>query len=190
MNFLSKALFSTLAAIVLLPQIVSAKQPGVAQISETSRASCETAIASVKSSLAQGGYFIPWKIGRRIASIKPEVVFDNNSISNTYYDYPTERTQTLVFRLSGNGTRLYQGLMSSPQLMATLSAQIMAGCKQVGLVEFVHWHEGYVPVGYFPDNTARTFIWTDLDRRSPNQRWIRTAEGSRILHQWGYYFSP
>lgn len=68
--------------------------------------SCEAAIASVKSSLAQRGYFIPWKVPG--ASINPQVEFDNNSILNSYYDYPTDRTQTVVFRLSGDGTRLYQ----------------------------------------------------------------------------------
>ncbi|MGG6264770.1 hypothetical protein [Leptolyngbya sp. AN10] len=189
MHFIKKASLSAIAIATLsvFPQIANAKPPGSARIPDSS-ASCESAIASVKSSLVQRGYFIPWKSARR--SITPQVVFDNNGIRNYFYDYPTERTQILTFRLSGDGTRLYQGLMSSPQLMATMSAQIMASCDRVGLVEFAHWHEGYVPVGYFPDRTARTFTWTDLDENSPHQRWIKTSNGSRITHQWGYYFSP
>lgn len=188
MLFISKILLSTsIAALTVLPGIAHAQTSGIARIPQSSTR-CETAIASVKSSLAQRGYFIPWNAAGR--SIKPQVVFDNNGIRNSYYDYPSGRTQTVGFRLSGDATRLYQGLMSSPQLMATFSAQIMASCDRVGLVEFSHWHEGYVPVGYFPDRTARTFTWTDLDENSPNQRWIQTTNGSRIQYQWGYYFSP
>lgn len=189
MNSISKILLSSISitALTVLPGIAHAQKTGIARIPQSS-ANCETAIASVKSSLAQRGYFIPWKTPRRL--IKPQVVFNNNSIQNYYYDYPTERTRTVTFFLSGDATKLYQGFLSSPQLMATLGAQIMSSCDRVGLVEFSHWHEGYVPVGYYPDLTARTFTWTDIDENNPNQRWIQTENGSRITYQWGYYFSP
>lgn len=184
-----------ITAFTLLPNIASSKQTGVANIPQASNQSCDAAIAAVKSSLAKGGYFVPWKLPKRpgastAITIKPKVVFNNDSIQTNYYDHPTERTRTVVFQLSGHGTRLYQGLMSSPQLMAKLSAQVMAGCKQVGLVEFTHWHEGYVPVGYFPDNTARTFTWIDIGDGNPHHKTIETESGSRIVYEWGYYFSP
>jgi hypothetical protein len=115
---------------------------------------------------------------------------DKNSIQDNYYDYPADRTEAVVFELSGDMDKLYRGLMSSPQFMAILSAQIMSECDQVGLVEFHHWWEGFVPVGYFPDNTARTFTPVEFSSDSPYQKSIETSNGSRAMYQWGYYFSP
>lgn len=137
------------------------------------------------------GYFIPWKSPPPLArQIKPRVLLDTNQMQNNHFDYPARRTSTVRFYLSGEMSKLYQGLMSSPQLMTALGAQIIAECDQVGLVEFAHWWEGFVPVGYFPDNTAQTFTWVELDDKSSTQKWIETSRGSTVLFRWGYYFSP
>lgn len=193
MKFISKlfslAVIST--AFTLVPTISQSKPPAVVQIPKNSTLSCEEAINKVKGDLARRGYFIPWKTNSsRSGIVKPKIWIETNLIEDNYYNYPIERSEAVVFGLSGDSTKLYQGFMSSPRLMATLAAQIMGNCDRVGLVNFSHWWEGYVPVGYFPDSTARTFTWIDISSDSPYQKFIETPEGSRVLYQWGYYFSP
>ena len=190
----SKVLFSVIGATVfsILPSVAYSREPGVARLSKNSNIGCEKAINSVKTTLVRRGYFIPWqgRGGSRVGTIKPKLLRDKNSIQDNYYDYPADRTEAVVFELSGDMDKLYRGLMSSPQFMAILSAQIMSECDQVGLVEFHHWWEGFVPVGYFPDNTARTFTPVEFSSDSPYQKSIETSNGSRAMYQWGYYFSP
>lgn len=78
--------------------------------------------------------------------------------------------------------------------MATLASQIMAECKYVGMVSYARWQEGIVHVGFFSDNTARTFIHTyDPSKRFEDQpttysRKVQTPNGVRSQFQWGYDF--
>jgi hypothetical protein len=178
------------AATVLLGMAKASAQhhQGVAlPVSQT--VSCGTAIDGVKADLAERGYFIEWKGAGR--TIYPRVEIDGSYIQTYYYNYPAERTDTVTFFLAGDSTRLYQGLMSSPVLMATLGSRVMAACNQVGMVMFSHWWEGMVPVGYFPDGKVRAFQWMDMEfGNAPHQRMVQTEEGSRILYEWGYYYSP
>ena len=152
--------------------------------------SCGAAIDAVKLDLAQQGYFIKWK-GIRGNPIYPRTELNGGEIQGAYYGYPEDRTDTVTFFLAGDLTRLYKGLMSSPVLMATLGGRVMSACDRVGIINFSHWYEGYVPVGYFPDGTVRVFQWTD--RRGSNgqhQRQTETPEGTRIQYEWGFYSSP
>ena len=192
MNFFAKVFIPAIGAAIFscLPTIADSSEPAMVQLpKENSNISCGDAIATVEADLARRGYFIPWD-PPITSKIMPEVKIDKTAIQENYYDYPPERTETVIFKLSGDLNKLYQGLMSSPKFMATLSAQIMAECEQVGLVEFAHWWEGYVPVGYFPDRTARTFTWVDDHESIAHQKKIETPNGQRFLWQWGYYFSP
>jgi hypothetical protein len=84
-------------------------------------------------------------------------------------------------------TKLYVGFFNSPRLMTSLAARIISACDRVGLVEYVHWWEGYKPVGYFPDNTVRPFTLSDS---KSHDRLVKTPTGKRYVYEWGYYFSP
>lgn len=186
-------IYAALVTRQVMAQTTSIAQASVAvSIPEASdTTSCSDAISSVEAELAEGGYYIPWQMpGPNPRQIQPEVVISDDDIEMFYYGYPVERTQEVTFALSGDMNRLYQGIMSSPQLMSTFSAQIMAECDQVGLVEFAHWWEGAVPIGYFSDNTARPFTWIDLDPNGPHTRTAETSHGRTVQYEWGYYFAP
>lgn len=101
------------------------------------------------------------------------------------------RTQQLDINLSGDSIKLYQGLLASPVYLSSLGALIIEGCPDIGLISFNHWHEGGVPVGYYPDNTARTFRWINYTDSSYT-RMVFGMNGSRVgmMYEWGYYFSP
>jgi hypothetical protein len=142
---------------------------------------CYAAIQTVEKDLAERNYFIPW-YAEAVGVIQPSVSLDAEYVQKYYYDYPVDRTEKLVFHLSGDANRLYLGIMSSPQFMANRGAQIMEKCPTIGMVSFQHWWEGDVPVGYFPDGSVKAFEWVDLFA-SPHQREDGTFE-------WGYYFSP
>jgi hypothetical protein len=118
--------------------------------------------------------------------IDPFVKIDKNHIPQYYYDYPKDRTDTVIFGL-GEVTNLH----SSPKFMATLAAQIMAECNSVGLITFAWLFEGGVNVGYFPDRTVQIFTWIDLDLDDKEHlKVIETANGQQVLYRWGYYYSP
>lgn len=188
--FLGFLLASGLAGSFLgLAGLVSAGENRGVKLPEKSGESCGAVINAVEKDLAQRGYFIEWKTpGGR--TIYPKTEINTEDIRKYYDDYPENRTETVTFFLAGDLTRLYHGFLSSPVLMATMSAQVMAACESVGKVDFSHF-EGYVPVGYFPDGMVRAFQWEELaDDDSPNQRQIQTSEGSQIKYKWGYYYSP
>lgn len=72
--------------------------------------------------------------------------------------------------------------------MESLSARILGSCQDFGLVEYAHWYEGYVPVGSFPDGSARSFIWVDTSYTGDNK--YARSNSDDVKYKWGYYFSP
>ena len=118
------------------------------------------------------------------------MTLDSTYIAKFYYGVPPGRPQQLDVNLSGDFDKLYQGLLASPVYLSSLGARIMEACPDIGIVSFNHWHEGVVPVGFFPDNTARTFRWVDLTE-GPHSRMLPGEDGMNVLqHEWGFYFSP
>lgn len=156
-------------------------------------ATCTEAQSSVQSELRSRGFFSPYRAnaGTRIARmVYPTITLDSTSIGKYYYGAPPGRPQQLDINLSGDSDKLYQGLLSSPVYLSALGARIMEACPDIGLVSFNHWHEGGVPVGFFPDGTARTFRWVDLVE-GPHTRLVPGEDGMNVMqYQWGYYFSP
>ena len=154
---------------------------------------CAAAQSSVQAELKSRGFFSPYRAndGTRIARmVYPAVTLDSTSIGKYYYGAPPGRPQQLDINLSGDSDKLYQGLLSSPVYLSSLGARIIEACPDIGVVSFNHWHEGGVPVGFFPDATARTFQWVDLGE-GPHTRQVPGEDGMNVMQfEWGYYFSP
>lgn len=191
MKSLSAFLVSAINVIgfLSLTSLAYSKQPASVSLPGDSNISCEDSITLVKSDLSRKGFFVTWKNPRSGAIGYPDVKFDNSTIREGYYGYPTNRTQSAVFVL-GEVANLY----SSPKFMAIFASKIMAACNKVGLVEFAYWYEGSESVGYFPDNTARVFINLATDESTDKQdsltKTVKTLQGDRKIYQWGYTFSP
>jgi hypothetical protein len=160
---------------------------------KSTTATCTEAQSSVQSELRSRGFFSPYRAnaGTRIARmVYPTITLDSTSIRKYYYGAPPGRPQQLDINLSGDSGKLYQGLLSSPVYLSALGARILEACPDIGLVSFNHWHEGGVPVGFFPDGTARTFRWVDLGD-GPHTRLVPGEDGTNVMqYEWGYYFSP
>jgi hypothetical protein len=160
---------------------------------KSTTSTCAQAQSTVQEELRTRGFFSPFmaNAGTRIArTVYPTMTLDSTSIGKYYYGTPPARTQQLDINLSGDSDKLYQGLLSSPVYLSYLGARIMEACPDIGLVSFNHWHEGGVPVGLFPDNTARTFQWVDF-AEGPHTRTISGEDGMNVMqYEWGYYFSP
>ena len=153
---------------------------------------CAEAQSAVQAKLKARGFFSPYRAhsGTRLERVVyPTLTLDSSSIEKYYYGAPTGRPQQLNINLSGDSVRLYQGLLSSPVYLSYLGARIMEACPDIGMVSFNHWHEGGVPVGFFPDGTARTFQWVDI-REGPHTRQVSGEGGTVTTYEWGYYFSP
>lgn len=176
------------------PAIANQKQ-AIVDVPPDSRLSCDDAIANVKQDLTQRGFLLPLT-GLRGATNKQLVRIDETSIQTSYFDYPSGRTNRVIFVL-----RKVTDLYSSPKLMATLASQIMADCNNVGMVSFAYWVEGSANVGFFPDNTARTFInLFAIEFNKPREergdllakysRKVQTPNGVRSQLQWGYDYTP
>ena len=155
--------------------------------------SCSEAQSSVQKELRSRGFFSPYRANAntsRARMVYPAFTLDSTTIDKYYYGSPPGRSQQLDINLSGDSNKLYQGLLSSPAYLSSLGARIMEACTDIGLVYFNHWHEGGVPVGYFSDQTARTFQWVDLGE-GPHARLATGESGENIIqYEWGYYFSP
>ena len=171
--------------------------PTTAQSPSSSATNCTEAISGVEDALAEGGYYVPWDTGLPYRPrVTPAVFLKDDLISSSFYGYPPERLQSVTFRLTGDSTRLYNGIMNSPQLLTSYTSQIMDACTQVGLVQFQHWWEGVVPVGYFSDGSIRQFEWIDIEPAEDSApsglrvRTVQTSDGPRALYPWGYYYSP
>lgn len=159
----------------------------------TTTVTCAEAKSSVLGQLRSRGYFSSYRVGsgtRMERTIYPSVTLDSNFINNYYYGAPAGRPQQLNINLSGDASRLYQGLLSSPVFMSSLGARIMEACPDIGIVSFNHWHEGGVPVGFYPDGTARTFQWVEFRDDSHSRQVKGDASPNIIQYEWGYYFSP
>jgi hypothetical protein len=161
-------------------------KPAEAQVSQlpaSSGASCQNVINLTKTELAKKGYYITFT-SRRGEKIQPRILFDDIKISDGYYNFPASRVGVITF----------SALKDYPpdQLMASMSARIMADCPKVGLVQYAWFFEGLKPVGYFSDNTARVFKFLVYSESGshPHIRTIQTGNGERQLYEWGYYFSP
>jgi hypothetical protein len=160
---------------------------------KSTTSTCAQAQSTVQEELRKRGFFSPFRAnaGTRMArTVYPTVTLDSTSIGKYYYGAPSGRPQQLDINLSGDSDKLYQGLLSSPVYLSSLGARIMEACPDIGIVSFNHWHEGGVPVGFFPDDTARTFRWVDLTE-GPHTRTLPMEDGTNIMqYEWGYYFSP
>lgn len=184
MNYFSKTFLIAVVSTtcILFPSQRSfSNEPVFAELPEDSSKGCAEAIDSVAAELSDGGFFVPWEenFGGRVLQFSPEVTTSADETQRRYRNYPMERPHSVTFKLSGQPARV-DSLTSSPQLMSIFSARIMADCYQVGIVNFNHWWEGYVPIGYFPDNTARPFTYVNINRRERSY--------SEPL-EWGTYFS-
>ncbi len=160
------------------------------QAMSSSEGSCREAISVVENDLAEGGFYIPWQSDfPNQPMITPDVFIEDNRLPDSYHDYPSNRPQSVTFRLSGDSDRLYRGIMNSPQLLKSYTSQVVTACPRVGLVNFQHWWEGVVPMGYFPDGTIRQFEWVSSTPSESDSTYVRGTDGEfRVL--WGYYYSP
>jgi hypothetical protein len=160
---------------------------------KSTTATCTEAQSSVQFELRSRGFFSAYrtKAGTHMARIiYPTMTLDNTAIGKYYYGTPPGRPQQLDINLSGDFDKLYHGLLSSPVYLSSLGARIMEACPDIGLVSFNHWYEGGVPVGFFPDGTARTFQWVDFGEGSHTRR-VPGKDGIDVIqYEWGYYFSP
>ena len=179
--FLLAATIATYGSITANSSYGYSRAPVPVKVPEDSNKSCEEAINAVEAELAEKGFFVPWehKFGERSVSFSPKLTISRDEIGRSYYNYPQNRPHSITFFLSGEASRV-ESLLGSPQLMAIYSAQIMSDCYQIGLINFNHWWEGYIPVGYFPNDTAKMFTYIN---RSP-----RDFEGPAV-YQWGTYYS-
>jgi hypothetical protein len=181
----------TIAIAMVLGAMGFSSERALAEVRlpEASGTGCEAAIEGVKTDLARRGLFIKWK-NFRGKTVYPRVERDGDFIGKYYYDFPTDRSERVIFSLTGNAPGLHQGFLSSPVLMANLAGQVMADCPAVGMVSFYDGWESHVPVGYFPDGTVRRFQWVEMDPENPHQRWNRNVKGSKVLYEWGFYYTP
>lgn len=154
---------------------------------------CAEAQSSVQAELKKQGFYSPYRAysGTRVEkNVYPTMTLDSTAIGKYYYGAPPGRPEQLDINLSGDSDKLYQGLLSSPVYLSSLGARIMEACPDIGMVSFNHWHEGGVPVGFFPDGTARTFQWVDSGD-GPHTRLVPGDDGNNLMqYEWGYYFSP
>lgn len=172
--------YLTIFFIVALSVPVKGNDPWTFSPIKASNKTCNDAINDMKSYLVKNKYFIPWEWG--LGKVYPSITMSDTHISEFYFDYPQERQSSIFFKLSGDSDRLYQGFLSSPQLMSDLAARIMSSCPNIGLVYYQHWWEDGVTVGYFPDGTARTFIGVGDD-----SKYKRRTE-DKELYKWGYEY--
>jgi hypothetical protein len=140
-----------------------------------SQLSCQQAINRTTGWLVEKKAFIPFTTNTRPGRIQPRVAIENGNYAEIYRTFPSNRPEKIVFYLSGEENQIWQGVLGSPQTLTTFAALMMASCPSVGLVEYRHWWEGYQPVGYFPDNTAKAFIW--VDHNDPRR------------YRWGYFYT-
>ena len=157
------------------------------RIPTSSNRTCQQSIDFVRRELVSKGAFVPFHPrGTSRERIEPRVSVQNGNFAREYHSYPRNRPHKAEFVLSGDENRILN-VMASPQFLTILASQIMASCPQVGMVNYQHWWKDNIPVGYFPDGTARTFTWVDVDDPRLGG-WDN--RGRQLPSQWGYYFVP
>ena len=154
-------------------------QPGYARgisvpIPRQTQQTCQQTIEVASRYLARQGAFVPFDTKSRPGKIRPRVTIESGNFEEQYRSYPVNRPRKIVFGLSGDDRRL-QAVFSDGQRLTSFAADMMAACPSVGLVDFRHWWEGHLPIGYFPDGTAKAFQWVDY------------SDTRRL--QWGFYYS-
>jgi hypothetical protein len=185
----------TLALLVIGRPSPALSQPvGYAQLKETSL-SCVDAQSSLLAQLRAKKAYIPFLNtgftgGRKVQMLMPRPPeIDSNLIRSGFFDIPSARNDALIISLAGEANYLWYGIMSSPSLLAKLSAEIMSACPNVGLIEYRHWWEEVVYVGYFSDNSARLFKDTNRYEESSKDKFSNhdsTLQGKRRQWKWGY----
>ena len=133
---------------------------------------CQQAVSGVKEYLIKNKYFISWKQSGQQSY--PKVLISQDHIAKYYFDYPEDRKNSLLFGLSGDWNRIWQGFLLSLQLQTNLSARIMTACPDIGLVYFGHPYEDGRAIFFFPDGTARAFIGECSSEENPEKE------------KWGY----
>jgi pimeloyl-ACP methyl ester carboxylesterase len=150
--------------------------------SEKSIPSCNATIDSVKAELTRKGFFVPYKVVHLGKVIRPGIRVDKSQIRKYWFDYPEDRTESVVFSLGEVG-----GLWTSPKYMATLASKIINSCRSVGIVDFSWIHEGSAIYGFFPDGGVKEFKPPTQDG---NYRQVATPEGNVGQWRWGIYVGP
>lgn len=140
--------------------------------------SCSDTQTGIMRELRSKGLFIPYRAYQgspQSRTFYPKMAVSNDEVQR-YKGYPQARIQTLKIDLSGDYNKVSSLISSHRVYLSQVSARIMASCHRIGLVEFRSpWDYGeiVVPVGFFPDGTARIFQYTNNDR------------GEKL--EWGYY---
>jgi hypothetical protein len=147
----------------------------IVKLPAKSNLSCKQSIDNVKKDLVKRGFF-RGTVGYAPRGESPKVSISKDFIQKAYKEYPPNRTETIYF-----DTFFAKDLHNSPKLMATLASQIISQCNQVGIVTFISWEEMF-PVGYFLDNTVRTFV--DQSRGLP----LGERPEGYVDFKWGYAY--
>jgi len=148
----------SLTAIFLSFWVSAATLPAQAvPVSEAEGASCNAALATVRSRLAQ------------VKDVSVTHV-DQFNRANLYSDFPPGRPMSYSFRLKGRGA---ETVMHSPKLLMKLSQRLMTNCASVGAVQYgVDETDWYTTFGLMPNGKIMAFACVD------------PAPGLKL--KWGY----
>lgn len=145
-------------------------------------ASCNKQVDSVKRDLVTKGFFVPYRDALPGVDAKPKVRVDKTQIRKFWFDYPEDRTNSVVFLLGK-----VDGLWKSPKYMASLASSIIQSCSSVGFVSFAWMLEGEAIYGYFPSGEIKEF---KRPSQAADYRQIDTPEGNIGQYRWGFHENP
>ncbi|WP_141712704.1 hypothetical protein A5482_014635 (plasmid) [Cyanobacterium sp. IPPAS B-1200] len=170
----------SLAIMINLGLTTASQSSGIpVRVPTSSNKTCQQSIDAVAEELRRKRAFSPIRIyeymGTAYEEVHPEIIRRNDHVFKDYPEYPRNRPEAVEFKMVGDENKIFE-VMNSPQFIAILASQIMAACPRVGIIYYRYWYEGYRPVAYFSDGTARAFTWVYFDDPRENQ--------------WGYYYSP
>lgn len=143
---------------------------------------CQAAVDSVKSDLTAKGFFVPYKEALPGVDARPKVRVDKTQIRKFWFNYPEDRTDSVVFLLG-----VVDGLWKSPKLMTSAASEIMKSCSSVGFVSFAWMLEGTAIYGYFPGGKIKRFRWPS---QAGDTRQVDSSEGNIGQYRWGFHESP
>ena len=144
--------------------------------------SCQAAVDSVKSDLTAKGFFVPYKEALPGVDARPKVRVDKTQIRKFWFNYPEDRTDSVVFILG-----VVDGLWKSPKFMTSAASKIMKSCSSVGFVSFDWMLEGTAIYGYFPGGEIKEFGWPS---QAGDTRQVDSSEGNIGQYKWGFHESP